>query len=228
MANEYATTRAEARQRGDKYYYTGKSCKHGHDSVRLASTRQCYACKIDYRNKWCKEHPEQNRAAAKRFRKNNPEKVREWDRRWRHDNPDKSNEIKRKWKRNNLEKDREISLRCRWENIDRSREYARQWHRDNPEKSRSSVRRRRAIRHNNGPVMTGLEQQKWEAAQPKVCNYCGRDCADNYHIDHIVPIAKGGLHQAHNLAIACPSCNQRKGAKDLEEFMGKLKAEAAE
>ena len=216
---EYAANPKEAKSRGDAYYYTGKPCKHGHDSVRLASTRQCYDCKNEARNKWCKEHPEQNRAAAKRFREANPEKSNLMSRQKYAKNPEKYNGIKRKWKQNNREQDRRISLICRWANIEAYRERARQWHVENRDKSRANVRRRRAMRHLNGSVMTSAEQRKWESAQPKVCCYCGVDCAEKYHIDHVVPIAKGGEHQAHNLAIACPSCNQRKGAKDVSEFL---------
>lgn len=37
------------------------------------------------------------------------------------------------------------------------------------------------------------------------------------HLDHIVPLSKGGAHVASNLACACRSCNARKGAKLPEE-----------
>lgn len=38
------TTRAEAKKRGLKYYYTGKPCGRGHDSVRQTSNANCVAC----------------------------------------------------------------------------------------------------------------------------------------------------------------------------------------
>lgn len=34
-----------------------------------------------------------------------------------------------------------------------------------------------------------------------------------YHYDHIVPLAMGGVHAAHNLQIAHATCNLRKGAR---------------
>lgn len=33
------------------------------------------------------------------------------------------------------------------------------------------------------------------------------------HVDHIVPVSKGGQHRASNLAVACDKCNMSKGAK---------------
>ena len=37
------------------------------------------------------------------------------------------------------------------------------------------------------------------------------------HVDHVVPLAKGGSHTASNLGISCATCNLRKGAKLPEE-----------
>lgn len=44
------------------------------------------------------------------------------------------------------------------------------------------------------------------------CYLCGRVCSDaDIHLDHIIPLAKGGSHTADNLAVACATCNVRKG-----------------
>jgi 5-methylcytosine-specific restriction endonuclease McrA len=42
---------------------------------------------------------------------------------------------------------------------------------------------------------------------------CGRSILGGYHIDHIVPIAKGGTSERRNLQLLAPICNLRKGAK---------------
>ena len=36
----------------------------------------------------------------------------------------------------------------------------------------------------------------------------------DYHLDHIIPMAKGGLHEDANLQILCAFCNMSKNAKD--------------
>lgn len=38
------------------------------------------------------------------------------------------------------------------------------------------------------------------------------------HVDHIIPLARGGPHALANLCCACQSCNSRKGAKMPHEF----------
>jgi len=43
----------------------------------------------------------------------------------------------------------------------------------------------------------------------------------NYHIDHIVPIARGGQHVLENLQLLCAPCNLRKSDKMPSELGGK-------
>ena len=45
------------------------------------------------------------------------------------------------------------------------------------------------------------------------CEYCRMSQslqAATFHLEHIMPLAKGGASTAENLALACPSCNLRK------------------
>lgn len=41
----------------------------------------------------------------------------------------------------------------------------------------------------------------------------------NLHLDHKVPLSKGGIHHISNIVPACSSCNLSKGAKTFEEFI---------
>lgn len=43
------------------------------------------------------------------------------------------------------------------------------------------------------------------------CRYCGS--TDRVVLDHIVPLAKGGPDEPHNLQPLCTPCNSAKGAK---------------
>lgn len=40
------------------------------------------------------------------------------------------------------------------------------------------------------------------------------------HVDHIIPLSRGGAHAPHNLACSCRSCNLSKNAKMPEVFAG--------
>ena len=49
------------------------------------------------------------------------------------------------------------------------------------------------------------------------CQICGRTQADGIklHVDHIIPIAKGGKTVPENLQTLCQDCNLGKGTKDF-------------
>ena len=47
----------------------------------------------------------------------------------------------------------------------------------------------------------------------KRCRHCGADGDDvRFHIDHVIPIARGGTNEPDNLQVLCQPCNQRKWA----------------
>lgn len=47
------------------------------------------------------------------------------------------------------------------------------------------------------------------------CIKCGKRVGlDNFHVDHIIPISKGGAEwELSNLELSCPGCNLSKGAR---------------
>ncbi len=46
-----------------------------------------------------------------------------------------------------------------------------------------------------------------------VCYHCGCALPSNWHIDHLVPVVRGGLSPLENLVASCPPCNLRKGGR---------------
>ncbi len=48
------------------------------------------------------------------------------------------------------------------------------------------------------------------------CHICSRPVSRlNFHIDHLIPVSKGGGHTYNNVAIAHPRCNIKRGAGRL-------------
>lgn len=52
----------------------------------------------------------------------------------------------------------------------------------------------------------------------QTCVYCGRKPPGVFlHIDHVIPVAKGGTNDLSNLVTACEHCNRGKGAVPLTD-----------
>ena len=79
------------------------------------------------------------------------------------------------------------------------------------------------------PEISGVEYQQGELAGYELkeyllekfgrrCVYCAKSGVP-LNVEHIVPKARGGSNRLSNLAIACVECNQKKGARPIEEFL---------
>ncbi len=85
----------EAKLQGLKWYYTGDSCKYGHDDLRVVSSRRCKTCAYEANAKFRKtdrgkelkarsdaKHYEKSKdkvkASIKAYKQSNPLKVRHW------------------------------------------------------------------------------------------------------------------------------------------------------
>lgn len=55
--------------------------------------------------------------------------------------------------------------------------------------------------------------------QKNRCYYCDDPYNDAYHIDHMIPLARGGTNEPHNICISCISCNLRKHTKMPWDFL---------
>ena len=83
------------------------------------------------------------------------------------------------------------------------------WH------NRISTHNRRAA----GKMPTKWEIGKMLCSQDARCTYCGELLPIQYHIDHKLPVSRGGTNAEENLHLTCPKCNLRKGTMTHEEFL---------
>lgn len=138
--------------------------------------------------------PESHRRRSRRYRQENPEKV-------------------------------QISMH-QWRILNRQRilDYNEQWRAANPEKAeamaRAAKRKRKAAKRCTvdafAPPVTPTNTAKRFWLFGDACAYCGSD--GPLHLDHVVPLARGGLHTPSNLAPACQRCNLSKSAKPVEAW----------
>jgi 5-methylcytosine-specific restriction endonuclease McrA len=52
-----------------------------------------------------------------------------------------------------------------------------------------------------------------------VCRCCNKSLKDGYHLDHIIPISRGGGNLENNMQLLTPKCNMQKYTLTMEEFL---------
>jgi len=96
---------------------------------------------------------------------------------------------------------------------DRIRESAKRTRRNHIEKARARGRfysaKRRALYRAAFGKYTQADIIELIVQLHGKCFWCGVKLVQ-YHIDHIVPLAKGGSNERSNITLACPSCNSKK------------------
>jgi 5-methylcytosine-specific restriction endonuclease McrA len=98
------------------------------------------------------------------------------------------------------------------------------WKAANPERARLTAQtasnKRRAQKRAGGT----LTQAEWVEVLHEhafACAYCLAP-DEPLELDHIVPLARGGLHVRSNVAPACARCNRYKGSRLLADFLHDL------
>lgn len=89
--------------------------------------------------------------------------------------------------------------------------WLRRMRRDREKTYRNAARRRARLQE--AAVVERVSRSEIIARDNRVCYLCGKACEPaEIHLDHVVPLSKGGVHSPGNVRVACASCNIRKGA----------------
>lgn len=93
----------------------------------------------------------------------------------------------------------------------------------NAPRLRVALHQRRAKRRNAPGRYTERDVALLLRSQKQLCWWCGKKVdPDNYHVDHRIPLSRGGTNYPENLCIACPTCNLSKHNKLPQEWSGRL------
>jgi 5-methylcytosine-specific restriction endonuclease McrA len=204
--------RSEAIAAGKTTYSVAEPCDHGHTCERRTLDSKCIDCVAERaaarKDAWSKLHPEKRRAISLRWRTANPELYRESSRLSKERNRKKHTEAQKADYAKNPEKYR--AARKRYYNKKRA------WH---IERAALNDRKRRAQKKGSGGSHTAADLRAIITAQGHQCANCRADLRKvRKHVDHIVPLARGGSNDRRNLQYLCAPCNLAKGAKDPIEF----------
>lgn len=104
-------------------------------------------------------------------------------------------------------------------NKDKCRQASEQWRKNNKEKVNAISATRRARKRKAEGRFSEIDINYLMGIQKWKCICCKADIKNNHHVDHIIPLAKGGSNDRRNLQLLCPTCNWKKGAKHPIDFM---------
>lgn len=153
------------------------------------------------------------------WRKANKEKIKANNAAWRAANPERCKELAANWAAANPERKLEIHAVWRAANPEQVKERSSSWRRANPEARRISAQNRRARKLVAGGVLSKGLSAKLFALQKGKCPCCKQPLGNDYHLDHIMPLALGGSNSDDNMQLLRQRCNLQKRAKHPIDFM---------
>lgn len=151
--------------------------------------------------------PEYINISARKYRESNRQKLRDRQKEYYQKNKD--------------------AIRVRWEswyviNKDKCIENSKEWKKNNKDKVRKSKKIRRhkirALKKDNGGSYTAKQWKETLEYFDYKCAYSGESVANDCHIDHIIPISKGGTSYIWNLVPSLSRVNISKSNKDMEKW----------
>lgn len=164
----------------------------------------CKSCISTYSHQYHITHREQCRERLNKWRRNNREYVRERDRIYYHSNLELQHAKDRRYRETHKDKLSEKGKKYREKRMDYFL---------------NKNRERRALKNStsDGSITLEFEMELFKKQNGK-CVYCGRDLSETgMHLDHIIPLSKGGTHTSTNVQWLCPYCNMSKHDKIIEK-----------
>lgn len=184
--------------------------------------------------RWRGKNMDRFKSVSKEYKRNNRKKINETSKLWVISNPELKKAADLRYREKNREIAKQASSKWREENKEKLLITSRAYYAKNAEslKLESAIRkkanrpahrvyeqnREAKKRINGGRLSVGLASKLYKLQKGK-CACCGVTLGDDYHLDHIMPIALGGQNVDSNIQLLKSTCNQEKHAKHPVDFM---------
>ena len=185
-------------------------------SVRLTA-EQKKERKADNLRRWTAANRGRANALARRGRSKRKEQIAEANRQWREKNRERNLEQKRSHYAANRERLLEEKKQYGEDHREQKSAYNRKYRAENRETCRQNDHRRRALIFNStlgDRSAIAAWEAKWSSKKTVVCHWCRKRVKTaSVHVDHVIPLSKGGPHAVENLCVSCAKCNHTKHSK---------------
>lgn len=164
----------------------------------------CKTCVYEYRARYLVENHDNERTRKAQWYKSNRETALAASAKWNAANKEMVRAYQAEWYEANKEKVRAAYSR---------------WMAANPEAKRICNQNRRARkRAAGGKLSSGLAEKLFRLQHGK-CACCKQPLGEDYHLDHIMPLALGGTNTDDNMQLLSSKCNLQKNARHPVDFM---------
>lgn len=212
-----------------KRFFLGSSCVHGHDGIRYTRSRACVECNttrskayrdahrdaaLNYDKAYYAKTRSRRLAAAAEWSRKNPEKKRALNKAWAQRNKQKMRAFAAASMAKKPEQYRAQKAAYRAANKERIAERAKAYRASHRLEKACNEARRRALKKASGGVYFATDVRAIGEAQKHRCAYCRASVRSAFHMDHIVPLIRGGSNDRRNIQLLCAPCNLKKGASD--------------
>lgn len=218
---------SEAKRLGKSRYFTGKKCSKGHLSERHVANRTCVECQNESHRQKRRVDLQKNNERMKKYKAKNPAKIKEIAARFYQNNKDRIQLRVSLYRELNLEKIRERERKYKKCNSEKAKEAVRRWHRNNPQSIKAIQANRRARRIAAEGTHTAEDVRNIFNSQNGRCAVCfipltkaSQRSRHAYHVDHVIPLSRGGSNWPSNLQLLCAKDNISKKAKLMHEWLG--------
>lgn len=177
---------------------------HRHKRFKDGLHAKCKSCRNAESTAYRAANPEKSRDSSSKYRKNNKSKMTEIRAAYAKNNPEKVKESKRIYALKNKE---QLKAKAKAKRL------------ENPERRRRAKQNRRARERLAVGTMSIGRVDKLLVLQRGKCACCKLPLGDNYHLDHIMPLALGGTNTDDNIQLLRARCNLQKNAKHPIDFM---------